>query len=76
MATIILKTLLNILDHIPSQRTGPNPYGIAAAVLYLVCENTRHSVTYNQLADAISMNHQTVGNSVKRLRKDIKKYKI
>ena len=70
----ISRKAAKILDQIPSQQTGPNPTGIAAAVLYLVCENTKHSVTYNQLADAISMNHQTVGNSVKRLRKDIKKY--
>jgi len=67
---------IKILDRIPSFETGPDPKGIAAAVLYLVCENTKYSVTHRHLADATLLNSQTIGNSIRRLRNDLKKYKI
>ena len=51
-------------------------YSIAAAMLYLVCENTEYSVTYKHLAGVVFMNQQTIANSVKKLRGDLKKYKI
>ena len=67
---------IKILDRIPSFETGPDPKGIAAAVLYLVCEDTKYYVTHKQLAAVTLLNSQTIGNSIKRLRKDLKKYKI
>ena len=56
--------------------TGPNPTGIAAAILYLMCENTLSFVTQKQLADVTLMNPQTISNSVRLLRRVLKKYKI
>ena len=67
---------IKILDRIPSSVTGPNPTGIAAAILYLVCENTPSFVTQKQLATVTLMNPQTISNSVRLLRKVLKKYKI
>ena len=67
---------IKILDRIPSSVTGPNPTGIAAAILYLVCENTTSFVTQKQLAVVTLMNPQTISNSVRLLRKVLKKYKI
>ena len=67
---------IKILDRIPSSVTGPNPTGIAAAILYLVCENTASFVTQKQLAVVTLMNPQTISNSVRLLRKVLKKYKI
>ena len=72
----ISRKAIKILDRIPSFETGPDPKGIAAAVLYLVCEDTEYSVTHKQLAAVTLLNSQTIGNSIKRLRKDLKKYKI
>ena len=72
----ISRKAIKILDRIPSFETGPDPKGIAAAVLYLVCENTKYSVTHKQLAAVTLLNSQTIGNSIKRLRNDLKKYKI
>ena len=67
---------IKILNRIPSIETGSNPTGIAASMLYLVCENTASSITMKNLAEITLLNPQTIGNSVKRLRKDLKKYKI
>ena len=67
---------IKILDRIPSSETGPNPTGIAAAILYLVCESTTSFVTQKHLAVVTLMNHQTISNSVRLLRKVLKKYKI
>ena len=67
---------IKILDRIPSSVTGPNPTGIAAAILYLVCENTTSFVTQKHLAVVTLMNPQTISNSVRLLRKVLKKYKI
>ncbi len=72
----ISRKAIKILDRIPSFETGPDPKGIAAAVLYLVCEDTEFYVTHKQLAAVTLLNSQTIGNSIKRLRKDLKKYKI
>ena len=65
---------IKIINRIPE--TGPNPTGIAASMLYLVCENTTSSITMKNLAEITLLNPQTIGNSVRRLRKDLKKYKI
>ena len=67
---------IKILNRIPSIETGSNPTGIAASMLYLVCENTASSITMKNLAEITLLNPQTIGNSVRRLRKDLKKYKI
>ena len=81
----VSRKAIKILDRIPSFETGPDPKGIAAAVLYLVCENiiqTKRSppawssVTHRQLADVTLLNSQTIGNSIRRLRNNLKKYKI
>ena len=81
----VSRKAIKILDRIPSFETGPDPKGIAAAVLYLVCENiiqTKRyppawsSVTHRHLADVTLLNSQTIGNSIRRLRNDLKKYKI
>ena len=72
----ISRKAIKILDRIPSFETGPDPKGIAAAVLYLVCEDTKYSVTHKQLAAVTLLNSQTIGNSIRRLRNDLKKYKI
>ena len=72
----VSRKAIKILDRIPSFETGPDPKGIAAAILYLVCENTKHSVTHRQLADVTLLNSQTIGNSIRRLRNDLKKYEI
>ena len=50
--------------------------GIAAAMLSLVSNGTKYSVTQRQLAQAAGMNPQTIGNSEKRLKGAFKKYKI
>ena len=73
---LVSRKAIKILDRIPSFETGPDPKGIAAAVLYLVCENTKYSVMHRHLADATLLNSQTIGNSIRRLRNDLKKYKI
>ena len=67
---------IKILNHIPSSETGSNPTGIAAAALYLVSEDSVNAITQKQLAEITRMNPQTIGNSIRRLRKDLKKYKI
>ena len=81
----VSRKAIKILDRIPSFETGPDPKGIAAAVLYLVCENTIQtkryppawsSVTHRELAAVTLLNSQTIGNSIKRLRNDLTKYKI
>jgi len=81
----VSRKAIKILDRIPSFETGPDPKGIAAAVLYLVCENiiqTKRSppawssVTHRELAAVTLLNSQTIGNSIRRLRNDLKKYKI
>ena len=72
----ISRKAIKILGKIPSSRTGPSPTGIAAAMLYLVCENTEYSVTHRLLAEVVFMNNQTIANSVRKLRGDLKKYKI
>ena len=76
VAESVSRKAIKILDRIPSFETGPDPKGIAAAVLYLVCEDTKYSVTHRQLADVTLLNSQTIGNSIRRLRNDLKKYKI
>ena len=76
LSETISRKAIKILGKIPSSRTGPSPTGIAAAILYLVCENTEYSVTHKLLAGVVFMNHQTIANSVKKLRGDLKKYKI
>jgi transcription initiation factor TFIIIB Brf1 subunit/transcription initiation factor TFIIB len=76
MKEFVSRKAIKILDQIPSFETGPDPKGIAAAVLYLVCENTKYSVTHRELAAVTMLNSQTIGNSIKRLRNDLKKYKI
>ena len=73
---MISRDAIKILEKIPNSRTGPSPTGIAAAILYLVCENTEYSVTHRLLAEVVFMNNQTIANSVKKLRGDLKKYKI
>ena len=67
---------IKILNRIPSTETGSNPTGIAAAALYLVSEDNTNAITQKQLAEITLLNPQTIGNSVRRLRKDLKKYKI
>ena len=76
LSEMISRDAIKILEKIPNSRTGPSPTGIAAAILYLVCENTEYSVTHKLLAGVVFMNHQTIANSVKKLRGDLKKYKI
>jgi len=76
MKESVSRKAIKILDRIPSFETGPDPKGIAAAVLYLVCENTEFSVTHRELAVVTMLNSQTIGNSIRRLRNDLKKYKI
>ncbi len=72
----ISRKAIKILNRIPSFETGPDPKGIAAAILYLVCENTTSFVTQKHLAVVTLMNPQTISNSVRLLRKVLKKYKI
>ena len=76
MSELFSRKAIKILNRIPSTETGSNPTGIAASMLYLVCENTASSITMKNLAEITLLNPQTIGNSVKRLRKDLKKYKI
>ena len=76
MSEIFSRKAIKILNRIPSIETGSNPTGIAAAALYLVSEDNVNAVTQKQLAEITLLNPQTIGNSVRRLRKDLKKYKI
>ena len=76
MPEFFSRKAIKILNRIPSSETGSNPTGIAAAALYLVSEDNVSAVTQKQLAEITLLNPQTIGNSVRRLRKDLKKYKI
>lgn len=76
MSEFFSRKAIKILNRIPSTETGSNPTGIAAAALYLVSESDVNAVTQKQLAEITFLNPQTIGNSVRRLRKDLKKYKI
>ena len=76
MSEIFSRKAIKILNRIPSTETGSNPTGIAAAALYLVSEDNTNAITQKQLAEITLLNPQTIGNSVRRLRKDLKKYKI
>ena len=76
MPEIFSRKAIKILNRIPSTETGSNPTGIAAAALYLVSEDNTNAITQKQLAEITLLNPQTIGNSVRRLRKDLKKYKI
>ena len=76
MSEFFSRKAITILNRIPSIETGSNPTGIAAAALYLVSEDNVNAVTQKQLAKITLLNPQTIGNSVRRLRKDLKKYKI
>jgi len=76
MSEIFSRKAIKILNRIPSTETGSNPTGIAAAALYLVSEGNDNAITQKQLAEITFLNPQTIGNSVRRLRKDLKKYKI
>ena len=73
---IIVQKAIRIISKIPDSETGSSPTGIAAAMLSLVSNGTKYSVTRQQLAQAAGMNPQTIGNSEKRLKKAFKKYKI
>ncbi len=73
---IIVQKAVRIISKIPGSETGASPMGIAAAMLSLVSNETKYSVTRLQLAQAAGMNPQTIGNSEKRLKKAFKKYKI
>ena len=73
---IIIQKAIRIISKIPDSETGSSPTGIAAAMLSLVSNGTKYSVTRRQLAQAAGMNPQTIGNSEKRLKKAFKKYKI
>ena len=76
MPEFFSRKAIKILNRIPSTETGSNPTGIAAAALYLVSESDVNAVTQKQLAEITLLNPQTIGNSVRRLRKDLKRYKI
>jgi transcription initiation factor TFIIIB Brf1 subunit/transcription initiation factor TFIIB len=76
MPELFSRKAIKILNRIPSIETGSNPTGIAAAALYLVSEGNVKAITQKQLAEITLLNPQTIGNSVRRLRKDLKKYKI
>ena len=76
MSEFFSRKAIKILNHIPSIETGSNPTGIAAAALYLVSEDNTNAITQKQLAEITLLNPQTIGNSVRRLRKVLKKYKI
>jgi len=76
MPEFFSRKAIKILNRIPSTETGSNPTGIAAAALYLVSEGNVNAITQKQLAEITLLNPQTIGNSVRRLRKDLKKYKI
>ena len=73
---IIVQKAIRIISKIPDSETGSSPMGIAAALLSLVSNGTKYSVTRRQLAEAAEMNPQTIGNSEKRLNDAFKKYKI
>ena len=73
---IIVQKAIRIISKIPGSETGASPMGIAAAMLSLVSNETKYSVTRRQLAQAAGMNPQTIGNSEKRLKAAFKKYKI
>ena len=73
---IIVQKAVRIISKIPGSETGASPMGIAAAMLSLVSNETKYSVTRRQLAQAAGMNPQTIGNSEKRLKAAFKKYKI
>jgi len=73
---IIVQKASRIISKIPDSETGSSPMGIAAALLSLVSNGTKYSVTRRQLAEAAGMNPQTIGNSEKRLKGAFKKYKI
>ena len=72
----IVQKAVRIISKIPGSETGASPMGIAAAMLSLVSNETKYSVTRRQLAQAAGMNPQTIGNSEKRLKTAFKKYKI
>ena len=76
MPELFSRKAIKILNRIPSIETASNPTGIAAAALYLVSESVMNAITQKQLAEITLLNPQTIGNSVRRLRKDLKKYKI
>ena len=76
MPEFFARKAIKILNRIPSTETGSNHTGIAAAALYLVSESDVTAITQKQLAEITLLNPQTIGNSVRRLRKDLKKYKI
>ena len=73
---IIVQKAIRIISKIPDSETGSSPMGIAAALLSLVSNGTKYSVTQRQLAQAAGMNPQTIINSEKRLNDAFKKYKI
>jgi transcription initiation factor TFIIIB Brf1 subunit/transcription initiation factor TFIIB len=63
---------VKLLDSISSKNTGSNPFGIAAAALY-ICQSSEHPVTLRSLALASDLSEPTIGNSVKRIKKILKK---
>jgi transcription initiation factor TFIIB len=66
----ISRVAIKTLDKIPSSKTGSNPTGIAAAVLY-VCQTSEYPITLRQLSEATNLSPQAIGQSVKRIKDEV-----
>jgi transcription initiation factor TFIIB len=66
----ISRVAIKTLDNIPSSKTGSNPTGIAAAVLY-ICQTSEYPITLRQLSEATNLSPQAIGQSVKRIKDEV-----
>ena len=66
----ISRVAIKTLDKISSSKTGSNPTGIAAAVLY-VCQTSEYPITLRQLSEATNLSSQSIGHSVKRIKDEV-----
>ena len=66
----ISRIAVETLDKIPSSKTGSNPTGIAAAVLY-ICQTPEYPITLRELSQATNLSSQAIGQSVKRVKNEL-----
>ena len=67
----ISRIAVETLDKIPSSKTGSNPTGIAAAILY-ICQTSEYPITLRELSQATNLSSQAIGQSVKRIKNELK----
>ena len=67
----ISRIAVETLDKIPSSKTGSNPTGIAAAILY-ICQTSEYPITLRELSQATNLSSQSIGQSVKRIKNELK----